>query len=545
MTEPTYDLLNFINDTAPAINANDLNHMDAGIQAATVRSVASVRYDAAQTLTAAQQTQALDNMSAVPRAQVTAPIPTSLVTQGLYARTVPAPSGESSITALCTDPNNAGYLWALGATSGKIGYTSDNGGTFTAVLVNPAASQAIVQAVITTNWMWLLTAGSTSKSGQAWRSPAPNATGSNLAFTKIFDLTGLVNGPGGAVASGPSNSSFRVGCMAIQPDESAMYLLTYAAGNDTLTLGGGSDGIMSAGSDLLYSPGSSGSFTGCTVGASITVTGAGAAGGTLSTTIVEIYSNKKVRLADCAQTSVSAAAFTQPSQQYGNQAVIGGPFFYVSNNPGAASASTVTFSNTKFWGFAKHGHSVKIIGGVPWVSLGDYPFPSGQYGYPPTTHVGVWAATSAAATTFTQVTAATQVSPYDLINIFPIVVGGQPMIVGESDNKFGTGPIIIPTQTGSSTVVPQSPMKSFLPNLQTMRSLCVTPEGNLMWYGTGESGAVGPVDGVWISKSPFDRAFLLESLTLGTIGNPNEAIVQGAYVWIGNNRIVREKFLGQ
>jgi hypothetical protein len=53
----------------------------------------------------------------------TAPPLAAEVTKGLYARTVPSPSGEATVRPICTDPNNAGYIWAFGATSLKIGYT--------------------------------------------------------------------------------------------------------------------------------------------------------------------------------------------------------------------------------------------------------------------------------------------------------------------------------------------------------------------------------------------------------------------------------------
>jgi hypothetical protein len=335
--------------------------------------------------------------------------------------------------------------------------------------------------------------------------------------------------------------------MAVQPDESYMYLLTYAAGNDAYPLGGASDGIMAAGSDMMYSPGGGGgALQGQTVGATITVSGAGAAGATLTSTIVALYSNKKIRLADCAQTSVSGATFNIPSQTYGNQAVSGGPFIYVSSNIGGAAAS-ITFTNTKFWSYAKHGHAVKIIGGVPWVALGDYPWPnSPDAAQAPSTHVGFHAATSAAGTSWTQKVTANAASPYDGINFFPITIGGAPMIIAESDSKYATGPIIVPTQTNTgSTVIPLAPMQIYMPHLQTMRSLYLTPEGNIMWYGTGESGNVGPYDGIWMAAAPFTKPFLLEQLTLNTVAAPNEAIAMGNYVWIGNNRITREKFLGQ
>lgn len=476
-----------------------------------------------------------------------------LATQGLYARTVPAPSGEAYIIPFVGpggDPNNLTYLWAWGVTSGKIGYSSNSGATFSAVIANPNPAHTIVQILITTNFMWVLTTASLSKSGQLWRSPSPNATGSNLAFTKIFDLTGLVNGPGGAVASGPSNSCFRNSCLAVQANESKVYLLTYGGGNDALALGGSADVLMAAGSDLVYSPSSfAGAVGGWTVGATVTVTGAGASGALLTSTCTEVISLKKIRLADCAQTTVSGATFNSPSQSYGSGAVIGGPFFYVSSNANGVSGS-ITFSLAANWVYAKHGHAVRIIGGVPWVSLGDVFWPSVLDGVQPVTNVGVLVATDATGTawTFKFNAAYGSAFAFDVINFYPITVGGQAMIVGESDSNYSPGPVFALVGGAKVQLIPFQPM--VLPQVTTMRCLCVTPEGNLMWMGTGEGGAVGPVATIMLAKAPFSQwqpPIVLETSTTDLFGSPasGDAVIDGAYVWFGNLRIAREKFVGQ
>ena len=102
----------------------------------------------------------------------------------------------TSITPICTDANVPGRVWATQGSS--IGYTDDHGETFTAKTAQPAAT--IVQAKITTNFMWLLISAQTSKNGSLWRSPKPDANGNGLNFVKQFDLTGMVNGLGGAAA---------------------------------------------------------------------------------------------------------------------------------------------------------------------------------------------------------------------------------------------------------------------------------------------------------------------------------------------------------
>lgn len=463
------------------------------------------------------------------------------VTQGLYARTIPSPSGEATIRPYCTDPNNTGYVWAFGATSSKIGWTNDHGATFHPVIANPNPAQTIQQAKITTNFMWLLTSAGTDRNGQLWRSPAPNNTGLNLAFSLIFDLS----------VSAPFvfNSCFRETCFDILPDESKAYLVTYGGGNASLALGGNSDGIMTAGNDLLFSASGGSVFSGACQGASITVTGAGASGATLSTTIAEVYDSTRVRLNAAAQTTVSAATYNIPSQTYGAGNVIGGPRLYRSDNPNTGTPGSVTFTQAyNAWNWGRHAHAVKVIGGVPWVSIGDYNWPAGaRYGWPPLTHAGLYAATDNTGGAFNLKVPTTITSPHVFINFLPITVGGQSIIVGESDGPLADGPIFCPTQSNAvgpfAAISPVSPTAP--PQVATMRALTITAEGNLMWLGTGESGAVGPVDTIMLSKPPFAVAVVLEQMANNTITFPQQAIQDGNYVWIGTHRIAKEKFIGQ
>lgn len=63
MTEPTYTPTSWVNNSAPAIDADNLNHLESGVQVATERATESIRYDQAQSLTSAQQAQARSNLA--------------------------------------------------------------------------------------------------------------------------------------------------------------------------------------------------------------------------------------------------------------------------------------------------------------------------------------------------------------------------------------------------------------------------------------------------------------------------------------------------
>lgn len=479
----------------------------------------------------------------------------SQLTQGLYARSTPTPSGETAgVNIIAKDPNISGRLWGFGLTSGMIGYTDDDLATFHAIQALPSGAAGlspcqmeITHGVAGGDFMFVLFSSSTANQGGLWRAPAPGASPTSLTFTCIQanDATNnLANGPGAAATHTGDGSNYRNQCFAIQPDGSHAYLVNYAAGTASATPTTRTDGIMAAGSDILALP-TTNAFYGSMHGMTITVSGAGAAGAALSATIMRIFGSGKVQLDKVAQTSVSGATVTFPAVSTAMD-VFQGPYIRVCSNPCAADPATVSWSITKQWTLARHAHAVKIIGGVPWVNLGDAPYPNDAYGWPPSTHVGMWAATDATGATWNQKMAATITAPYDGINFHPVTIGGQPMIVMESDAKGSIGPIILPTQANNSSLITQyTGQKVQSPVVATMRCAIPTSEGNLMWYGTGESGAVGPVDGVFIAASPFDIPILLEQLTAGTGGTLLNAVEHGSYVYMGKIRITKEKFPGQ
>lgn len=479
----------------------------------------------------------------------------SNMTQGLYARTAPTPSGETTgVLIMAKDPNVAGRLWGYGLTSAKIGYTDDNLATFNAIQALPAGTTGLApcQMEITSgvaggDFMFVLFSSSTANAGGLWRAPAPGATPTSLTFTCIQandQTNNLANGPGSAATHTADGSNYRNQCFAIQPDGSKAYLVNYAAGTASATPTARTDGIMAAGSDILSLP-TTNAFNGSSHGMLITVSGAGAAGGTLTATVMRIFGSAKVQLDKVAQTSVTAATVTFPAVSTALD-IYQGPYIRVSSNACAADPSTVTWPVIKQWSLARHAHAVKIIGGVPWVNLGDFPYPNDGYGVPPTTHVGMWAATDATGATWNQKMAGTAYTPYDGINFFPVTVGGQPVIVMESDSKGAVGLLTLPTQTNDSTIPWAYPsLRVQSPVVATMRCLIPTSEGNLMWYGTGESGSIGPVDGIFIAAAPYDTPILLEQVAAGTAFNPLNAIENGPYVYMGKLRIAKEKFIGQ
>lgn len=222
----------------------------------------------------------------------------------------------------------------------------------------------------------------------------------------------------------------------------------------------------------------------------------------------------------------------------GSGASTGGPRLYYSADSGA------TWSTVKQWANAKHCHDVRVINGVPWVSMGD---PGAGL-----TDIGLWSATSAAATTWNQRNLWTEAvggNTYYPIGFFGATVAGTPMIFLESDGDKNLGPLVFPTQsTGSTKRAFHELCRIPFPLLGTMRSLTLTSEGNLMWLHTGENGAVGPWDSVCIAKGPnFSEVVILEQIASSgsVLIATRKPVEDGPYVWIGTSRITKEKFAGQ
>lgn len=213
--------------------------------------------------------------------------------------------------------------------------------------------------------------------------------------------------------------------------------------------------------------------------------------------------------------------------------VTGGPSIFRSSDTGATWTNVKTFSN------GKHAHAVKVIGGVPWASIGDT---SSTF-----TDVGLWNATAAAAGTWNQRSIFT---PYggtvnDMINFFQISMEGVNVIVGESDNHYGYGPLIFPSigPSSSMAIVPLNTLRA--PFFGSMQGLVQSFEGNLIWATSGEAGAIGQLDAMLISRPPFSEAILLESLSPGTLTTIRDVVEHGPYVFYDLYRITKPRFVGQ
>lgn len=508
----------------------DLSNM-TGLDAAVASSTAAAAADKTSPIRTALSTayEELGDSVTTPKA--------AKVTRGLYSRAIPTTSG-TPMYAVCADPSIAGRVWAV-RFGVQIGYTDDGGATFFPKGTAPA--QTVRQVIISTNYMWVLISAASSMSGSLWRSPRPDANGDGIVLTKQFDLTGMVNGLGGAGGDGRLNTSFREGSLAVSPDESNVYLLDYGAGTTAGLSASVTDCAAAAGSDVVMTASAvTSAFTGSLQGKTVTLAGAGAAGATLTATVLEIFASNRIRLSAPILTSVVGATLTLTAQSAAEGIVDRGPQIHRCAAPSAAS---MVFTHPFEWGWAKHGHALQIINGVLWASLGDYQFPSGAaYAVPPRTQVGLWSATSAAATTWTGFTAG-PTSPYEPIDIIAATIDGAPVIIGESDSREAVGPLIYQKLTAST--VGQCRPAHLLPEpfTQTMRCIYLTARGDLMWLGTGELGAVGPYDAIWISKPPYTTPVLLEKLTLGTVQVPRRAVAEGtSYVWFGSNRIRVEEF---
>lgn len=392
------------------------------------------------------------SLSATLAASTVGPVPASAAVQGLYSRTFPTPSpATGGITVLAKDPSIAGRLWAQreGTIYGSLGYTDDNGDTWTLKVATPAGGTAGTPSMKFSGAYVFITQGpgSTARDSSLWRSPAPDANGDGLVFTKIFDLAA----PPAGITTGDA-SIFKGGCLDV--NGANVYLLEYSLGTGAST---------------------------------------------------------------------------------------GGPQLYHSPDYGA------TWYSRKQWANCKHGHDVRVINAVPWVTLGD-PGPG-------LTDLGLWSATNASATTWIQRNLFGEEIGGNTcygIGFIPITISGIPMIAIEADGNRNFGPLFYPSQdlTGLKSIVPAFTMP--ITNLGSMRCLTLTSDGNLMWLHTGEGGSIGPMDSVCISRGPdFSVPIVLETMPSTTSNafaggrGTREPIENGDYIWIGANRIRKEKFLGQ
>lgn len=246
--------------------------------------------------------------------------------------------------------------------------------------------------------------------------------------------------------------------------------------------------------------------------------------------------NSTVR-SDCLAVSGADVYFIEYSPA-GN--VSPGPSIYYSRNNGRTWAKVKTFT-------ARHLHAVAVIGGVPWVTAGD----AGN-GW---TDRGLHSAHTKTGAAWTKRSLAPDTNvgwagnDFYPINIIPMSVGGAPMIVGESDSRHLVGPLVFSTQSTAALVRPLVPLCDVPPPyFGSMRHLTLTPEGNLMWLQTGETGDIGDFDCVMIAKGPhFSQAVVVEASPASSnlYASAGDAVLDGEYIWFGSQRIRRPIFEGQ
>lgn len=291
----------------------------------------------------------------------------------------------------------------------------------------------------------MVTAGLSSRQGQIWRSPLPDANGDGITWTRIFDLADFTTTAAGSVPGG-EGSYFREQSLAIDPDGLRALVLEYGA------------------------------------------------------------------------------------------VVTGGPSVYYTANIEAASmlwTKRHTFAN------AKHGHGVARLGDLWFVMLGDAGF----------SDLGLWRAPSPG-TPWSRSSLYGDANGGNTrygINIHPTTLNGVPVIISDDDTKQHASILLFGGQ--GTQALPLLPYISApIPfGLGTVRQVTITGEGNVYWVQTGENGAVSPVDSIWVCRldDPAHPVMLESKASDTSWGTLGASVESGDYIFLGSNRVRKEKFIGQ
>lgn len=359
------------------------------------------------------------------------------VVKGLYQRT------NISWRALAVDPNVTGRVWGQDASG--ISYRNNHGTTAKVVKSALPSSQSGVQMVFADAqpYVFLVTSGNASRLGQVWRSPAPDANGDGLTWTKIFDLTGGTTTPSGGVDGG-EQSYFREQSFAL--DGQLGYILEYGA------------------------------------------------------------------------------------------TIPGGPSIYYTAN---AFASSMLWTKRHTWAGGKHGHGIRKVGSYVFAMIGDAGFED----------IGLWRAPSVG-TPWSRSSIYGELdggnSLYG-INIHPATIGGAPVFLTDNDTKQHASVLLFGDQGTKALPLVRFATAPVPWGLGTVRQVTVSAEGNVYWVQTGENGAVGPYDSIWMARlNRPEVPVMLESLpstnSLGTLG---PSVESGDYIFIGINRVRKELFAEQ
>lgn len=216
--------------------------------------------------------------------------------------------------------------------------------------------------------------------------------------------------------------------------------------------------------------------------------------------------------------------------------VTGGPSIYQTAN---VFATSMLWSKRHTWANGKHGHGITRIGSTVFAMIGDAGFED----------LGLWR-TGPAGTPWSRSSIYGEISGGNSlygVNIHPATVGGAPVILTDNDTKQHASILMFADQSTKSLPLLRYITAPIPYGLGTVRQVTVTSEGNVWWVQTGENGAVGPYDSIWMCRLDRpDAPVMLESRPsdngFGTLGPPVES---GDYIFIGSSRVRKEKFADQ
>lgn len=212
-----------------------------------------------------------------------------------------------------------------------------------------------------------------------------------------------------------------------------------------------------------------------------------------------------------------------------------GAYVYRSGSSGDTWASGLSVAT------ARHVHAVAVdpvTSTTVWATVGDASPERGLY---KSTDQGV---------TWAKVSSDTR---YGIDIRFAYSMTGAPnRVIVEGDGSAGSPHMMsflaaLSSATHDAVVYPDtSPPDGDGSWAGSARASLVTSEGNLVWASTGEGGAIGPREGLWIAKGPwFTSPVLLEEWAQGSQPSWGRTYESGAYLFNGRNKITRPKFAGQ
>lgn len=112
--------------------------------------------------------------------------------------------------ALANDPTNPNRVWVQGLDFGSIGFTDNNGASWTPKTAFPGVGAAHQMEFASNGFVYLTTGPNTAQQGQVFRSPIPDANGNGLVWAPVFNFAA----PPGTVGAIGDNACLRPQCLA-------------------------------------------------------------------------------------------------------------------------------------------------------------------------------------------------------------------------------------------------------------------------------------------------------------------------------------------